>query len=49
MASKSSKNPAEPFYGEIEFDLEEDLSIGEASNEPGSQHFYCIYCTLMVY
>ena len=30
---KVIKNPSEPLYGEIEFDLEEDLSIGNEEDE----------------
>jgi hypothetical protein len=30
---KVIKNPAEPLYGEIEFELEEDLSIGDEEDE----------------
>lgn len=30
---KVIKNPAEPFYGEIEFDLEEDLSVGDGEED----------------
>ena len=30
---KVIKNPNEPLYGEIEFELEEDLSIGDEEDE----------------
>lgn len=30
---KVIKNPGDPLYGEIEFDLEEDLSIGNEEDE----------------
>lgn len=35
---KIIKNPREPLYGEIEFDLEEDLSIGDEEDE--NSYFY---------